>query len=142
MTNPHFTHIRVRGYHLDVYGHVNNARYLEFLEEARWGYFEENGALAKLMEHDLAFVIVNININYRRSALLNETLEIETGIKALNRRNGVVSQVIRLKDDATVVSDAEVTFVLYDGKQDKAIAIEGELLATMKPYLLSGETGS
>ncbi len=30
------TQIKVRGYHLDVYQHVNNARYLEFLEEARW----------------------------------------------------------------------------------------------------------
>lgn len=28
------TQIKVRGYHLDVYQHVNNARYLEFLEEA------------------------------------------------------------------------------------------------------------
>ena len=27
------TQIKVRGYHLDVYQHVNNARYLEFLEE-------------------------------------------------------------------------------------------------------------
>ncbi|EAO9459728.1 acyl-ACP thioesterase domain-containing protein, partial [Raoultella planticola] len=25
------TQIKVRGYHLDVYQHVNNARYLEFL---------------------------------------------------------------------------------------------------------------
>ena len=30
------TKIKVRGFHLDVYQHVNNARYLEFLEEARW----------------------------------------------------------------------------------------------------------
>ena len=30
------TQIKVRGYHLDVYQHVNNARYTEFLEEARW----------------------------------------------------------------------------------------------------------
>ena len=26
------TKIKVRGFHLDVYQHVNNARYLEFLE--------------------------------------------------------------------------------------------------------------
>ena len=31
------TKIKVRGFHLDVYQHVNNARYLEFLEEARAG---------------------------------------------------------------------------------------------------------
>ncbi len=27
--------IKVRGYHLDIYSHVNNGRYLEFLEEGR-----------------------------------------------------------------------------------------------------------
>lgn len=30
--------LRVRGYHLDGYGHVNNARYLEFMEEGRWAF--------------------------------------------------------------------------------------------------------
>ena len=37
------TQIKVRGYHLDVYQHVNNARYLEFLEEARWDGLEKIG---------------------------------------------------------------------------------------------------
>ncbi|EAB4380520.1 hypothetical protein EBH53_19380 [Salmonella enterica] len=36
------TQIKVRGYHLDVYQHVNNARYLEFLEEARWDGLDVN----------------------------------------------------------------------------------------------------
>ena len=35
------TIIKVHGYHLDVYQHVNNARYLEFLEEARWNALED-----------------------------------------------------------------------------------------------------
>ena len=39
----HQSAVRVRGYHLDVFQHVNNARYLEFLEEARWSYFEDTG---------------------------------------------------------------------------------------------------
>lgn len=33
--------IKIRGYHTDSYQHVNNARYLEFLEEARWQIVEE-----------------------------------------------------------------------------------------------------
>ena len=28
--------ITVRGFHIDVFGHTNNARYLEFMEIARW----------------------------------------------------------------------------------------------------------
>ncbi len=43
---PHQTLIKVRGYHLDIYQHVNNARYLEFLEEARWSYLEDSGDVA------------------------------------------------------------------------------------------------
>ena len=31
------TEIKIRGYHTDLYQHVNNARYLEFLEEGRYG---------------------------------------------------------------------------------------------------------
>ena len=38
------TEIMVRGYHLDMFGHVNNARYLEFLEEGRWTFFDKNPA--------------------------------------------------------------------------------------------------
>ena len=34
------TEIVIRGYHVDIYGHVNNARYLEFLEEDRWAVLE------------------------------------------------------------------------------------------------------
>lgn len=60
------TQIKVRGYHLDVYQHVNNARYLEFLEEARWDGLENSPAFQWMMEKNIAFVVVNININYRR----------------------------------------------------------------------------
>jgi thioesterase-3 len=34
--------IRIRGYHTDLYQHVNNARYLEFLEEGRWQLLEDH----------------------------------------------------------------------------------------------------
>lgn len=34
------TIIKIRGYHIDHFGHVNHARYIEFLEEARWAYMD------------------------------------------------------------------------------------------------------
>ena len=34
------TDINIRGYHIDVFGHMNNARYLELMEEARWRYID------------------------------------------------------------------------------------------------------
>ena len=62
----HCTHIKVRGYHLDMYGHVNNARYLEFFEEARWCFIEESINLRDWEKQGYAFLVVNININYNQ----------------------------------------------------------------------------
>ena len=74
----HSTPIKVRGYHLDMYGHVNNARYLEFLEEARWRLFEDYFDVDYWQKRGLGFVAVNINIAYRRPALLDELLEVQS----------------------------------------------------------------
>ena len=123
----HFTDIKVRGYHLDLYGHVNNARYLEFLEEARWGFTESYGSLDAFTQAGLAFVIVNININYRRAALMGEELRIQTGVKKIGGRSGVIHQIVTLKGTDTVVADADVTFVIFDSKKGSAIALDSDV---------------
>lgn len=85
------TQIKVRGYHLDVYQHVNNARYLEFLEEARWHGLENSDSFHWMTAHNIAFVVVNININYRRPAVLSDLLTITSQLQQLNGKSGILS---------------------------------------------------
>jgi thioesterase III len=120
------TEIIVRGYHLDFYGHVNNARYLEFLEEARWDYYGDEIFSGFFKKNELSFVVVNININYRRIATLNQHLILETSVKKVSTRSITLYQKIFLKDDNTLISDADVTFVMLD-KTGKVVRIDGEL---------------
>lgn len=121
------TTIKVRGFHLDVYQHVNNARYLEFLEEARWEWLEEVEAFHWLQEQKLAFVVVNININYRRPAVLGDVLTIDSAITQLNGKSGIIAQRVLLAGQETVVADAALTFVCIDLRTQKAVALEGAL---------------
>ncbi len=86
------TQIKVRGYHLDVYQHVNNARYLEFLEEARWHGLENSDSFHWMTAHNIAFVVVNININYRRPAVLSDLLTITSQLQQLNGKSGILSR--------------------------------------------------
>ncbi len=123
----HINHIKVRGYHLDVYQHVNNARYLEFLEESRWAFFEDYPLVAKIHGHNLAFVLVNININYRRPALINEVLEIRTRVAKIGTKSCTIEQTMYLKDTDTSVADALVTFCVLDQATHQAVVIEGEV---------------
>ncbi|KXS39563.1 MAG: thioesterase III [Halomonadaceae bacterium T82-2] len=129
--------LRVRGFHLDGYAHVNNARYLEFLEEGRWAYFEQQFDLAELFNQGLAAVAVNLNINYRRAAVIHDELEILTSLAGLNHRSAIIHQEINRVADGKRIADADFTFVLLDTHTGRTMAIEGELRDTLTPYVLS-----
>lgn len=123
----HCTHVRVRGYHLDVFQHVNNARYLEFLEEGRWSYFEATGLTPLFFESGLGMAVVNININYRKGAVLDDDLEIRTWFESVQQRNAVLAQEVRIKGTDKMVADAKVVFVAFDQNTNKAVAFDGVL---------------
>lgn len=72
------------------------------------------------------FVVANININYRAPALLHQHLVVETQISKIGNNSGIVSQVIRCKETGNTVTDAQTTFVLFDMKKNKVMAIEVE----------------
>jgi thioesterase-3 len=110
-----------------MFGHVNNARYLEFLEEARWELLERHMNYNKWAEQGAAFIVVNINISYRNPAKLGDILEIRSAIAKLSGKSGIVHQEILLKNNENKIIDADVTFVIIDTKTNKAIKIEGEM---------------
>lgn len=122
----HSTTLSVRGYHLDVYGHVNNARYLEFLEEARWRFFAERGVIKQITGDLLGIVVVNININYRRAALIHEVLEITTAVTRVGNKSFIIHQVISIAETGDIIADTDGTYVLFDNIKGKSHVIEGE----------------
>jgi len=126
------TDIKVRGYHLDANGHVNNARYLEFLEEARWAYVEDKMNLDDWARKGQIFSVVNININYRLPAFLNDLLHIETEIVKIGKRSSVIHQIVKKHGSESVVADADVTFVFIDSQTEKAMMLRGEILRALE----------
>lgn len=125
------TPIIVRGYHTDMYQHVNNARYLEFLEEGRWQALEHHIDLDAFLKAGLLFFVVNINISYRSQARVNDTIIIKTGLKKIGNTSAVIQQQITNSKTGIVCVDADITFVIADlkGKPQK---MEGDLKQTIE----------
>ena len=40
--------LTIKEFHLDTFGHVNNATYLQIYEEARWEFINQNGYATEL----------------------------------------------------------------------------------------------
>jgi len=125
------TEIKVRGYHLDMFGHVNNARYLEFLEEGRWALLDGRVDLKALLSRQVGISVVNIDISYRRSAVLGAVLELFAKVDKIGEKSAVVYQEIRMKGSGDLVADARVTFVLTDLKTGEALPLNSELRGLM-----------
>ncbi len=127
------TEIKVRGYHADLYGHVNNARYLELLEEARWNHFETQVDYDEFKKNGWAFIIVNININYRKPAVPGDILQIRTEYKTHGSRSMTMHQTVLLNGTDAVAADADITFVVLDSASGKVVQLEGRLLEMLQP---------
>ena len=133
--------IKVRGYHIDVFSHVNNARYLEFMENARWEIFEEYVDLKRLQAKGIIFVAVNININYRKPASMGDVLELYIGLSRIGNKSAVFYQEVKLKGTDTVVVDAEVTFVFTDLNTGKAVMIDDEIRGSLEEFKNDAASG-
>lgn len=123
-----FTHqIKVRGFHCDMFGHVNNARYLEFLEEARWEWLNRITTFDFFEKKNLSFVVVSITIHYKWPSVLNDVLEISVELKHISNRSATVHQKLTRLHDNKLIAEADVTFALLDNSAGRAVAIDDEM---------------
>ncbi|PTX60259.1 thioesterase-3 [Melghirimyces profundicolus] len=119
--------IEVRPTEIDVMGHVNNAKYLEYMEWGREDWYNKaNLSFDRFTEMNIGTVTVNININYRKEARLGEHLTIRTRPLKRGRTSYVLEHVIE-NEQQELVADAEVVNVTIDLKTRKSVPIPKEL---------------
>ncbi len=117
----------VRPTEIDVNGHVNNAKFVEYLEWGREEWYDRNGLPYDLLQKlGAATVTVNVNVNYRRECRQGETLTIATAPERLGRTSFTFRQEIR-KADGEVAVDASVTLVTIDPETRKPRVVPSEL---------------
>ncbi len=104
----------VRCTEIDVNGHVNNARYVEYLEWGREEWYELHGfPYARLQALGAITVVVNLNLNLRQPCHQGDQLRIVTRPERRGRSSFALAQRIERGDNA-VVADAVITVVLVD----------------------------
>lgn len=69
---------QVRGYELDSFGHVNNAVYLNYLEQARWEIVQKLGILELFKATNSFLIVVETYIKYINELNMFEDAEVET----------------------------------------------------------------
>lgn len=80
---------RVYGYECDVYGHLNNANYLQILECARAEAMLEMGmSVSRMRELDLQVFIRSFGLDYLRAVDLEDVITVSSWFDQMNRVKG------------------------------------------------------
>jgi acyl-CoA thioester hydrolase len=113
--------ITIREGHLDLFGHVNNAVYLEIFEEARWDIVEAGGyGLRKVQETGVGPTILEIELQFKREIRNRERITVRTWLA--NRAGKVMTlRQVMMNEKGEEACTADFVIGLFDTRARKLI---------------------
>ena len=123
----HESNFTIRTFHTDAFGHVNNSKYLELLEEARWQFAEHIGLIELLRDRELGFIIIDLNVRFRVPVFEGETIRVETSLITLGSASGEVRQLAFKKGAKQVALKSMFHFILIERNSGKSVPIKAEI---------------
>lgn len=127
----HTVRVRVRHYEMDSAGHVNNAVYLHYVEDAA---IEHARALgfdeARWREIGGVWVVRRHEIDYKLPAVAGDELDVTTRIVGMERVQATRrTQIVRARDRALIAE--AVTYWVWVGLDGRPRRLPAEVLASL-----------
>jgi thioesterase-3 len=134
----HETQITIRTFHTDAFGHVNNSRYLEVFEEARWRYAEDISLIQLLRDRNLGFIIMDLRLRFRKPVSEGDEITIKTWLDTLGTASGEVKQSAHRGDESAAVTGL-FHFILIDRDTCKSVPIDGNIRELLLGFVEKGK---
>ena len=126
------TTLEVRWRDLDAMGHVNNAVYFTFLEQARVHYLRSLG-LVTAEPDGIGFILAEASCLYKSALQLAELVTIH--VRASELRNSSFRFEYRMEgEDRRLVATAHTAQVCYDYQSKRPIPIPAAWRAAIEAY--------
>jgi len=118
-----FQPIAVRYGDLDPQGHVNNARFVTYLEQARVAYIRHLGLWDGRSYLEIGFIIAHLEIDYRAPILLGHPVQVGVRVSRLGEKS--LTMDYRIQDPKTdrVYADATTVLVGFDYHAGRSLVI-------------------
>ena len=118
-------HINVSEDDLDNQQHVNNVRYVQWIQNVAQEHWETRAS--EEQKAGLAWVVVRHEIDYKKEALLNDEILLETRIIDTTHVTSLREVVIKNNNSGKLLAKAKTTWCLLDQKTKKPQRISNEL---------------
>ena len=124
------TLIQVRFADVDMMGHVNNAKFLTYLEEGRVAYFRKFPELDFTRGETAegkSVILASVQCDFRSPAYLEETLIVTLRTREIRRSSFTLEYEIREEKTGRLAATAQTVMVYFDYAGQKSLEIPEEL---------------
>jgi len=106
--------IQVRYGDLDPQWHVNNAKFLTYIEQARFAYLVELQLWDGKSFMDLGLIIADVHVSYKAPIMLGQ--KVRVGVRVQKIGNKSLTYACQIEDETThaVMAMAEIVGVSYN----------------------------
>jgi acyl-CoA thioester hydrolase len=118
------TSVEVRWRDLDPMGHVNNAVYFTYLEQARTHYLHEVGLLPGAPS-GMGFILAEASCQFKAPLQLGERVTIHTRVSQL-RNSSFIFEYRAEAEDGRLVATARTVQVCYDYQAQRSVPVPDE----------------
>ncbi|MER6567039.1 thioesterase family protein [Streptomyces sp. NPDC001093] len=115
----------------DAYGHVNNAKFLQYMEEARTRMFQEMLPADEAERRQHAFVVGRSIVDYRAPLSYREA-PVDVNVWVVTSRGARLELGYEIRDDNQLYAEATTTMAAYNldsGRPRRLSETEKEFLA-------------
>ena len=133
--------VEVRLADTDAMGHVNNARYLTYVEIARVAYYEQvTGNALPIGTHgaEEGMILAEIRMTYRSPAFYGEKITVETRVERIGRTSFAMVHRMTASDSrygtARLIAVADSVLVSYDYQKECPIPVPDEWREAMSRF--------
>ena len=132
MNAIHTQRVEVRFSDCDPLGHVNNAVYLTYLEQARFAHWRDLWGFETYAfgEEGPGVILVRAEIDYRAQVKAGDVLEVRLGLAAVGRTSFTYEYEI-VDGRNRVVATARTVQVLFDYREAKPVPIPDGIRAKL-----------
>lgn len=122
--------LEVRSYELDIYNHVNNAVYINWLEHARSKLLQDKGLnyISITKAWGVRFMTVRTEIDYRRQLILDDQVEIHTSVTKIGNTSFTLRQDVFRRGENAPAAEARVVIVYTDAKSGEPTPVPQEFV--------------
>ncbi len=121
--------IEVRMGDLDAFWHVNNARFLVYLEHARSRYMMDMGLVDGKTLWNLPLIVGDIHVRYHKPIELSDKVIVSLGVTRISGKTVTIEYEITGEGSEPLFATAESIMVSYDYKKKTYVPVSDELRA-------------